>query len=268
MLLPFFKKKTISHSERTAKVFISPGKNQSLVIFGRTLLAIVITFLVICCLYFFFRSDIFKIREISLEKQDVGNKLDLLMEDTLKTEMQDWSSYSIFTFPQKKEEQRLQNKFLVIQKLQIKRELPNKLVVIWQERRQAAIVKAENGEFVLDDQGLIFALNQPGINVPLFEDLGKQFALEQSINSENLDFALKTVFRFSEVALKPTKFSFLENDVLQIQTEQNVECFFTSQKNLDLQIETLQVVLKDAKIEGKNYKKIDLRFERPVVIED
>ena len=44
------------------------------------------------------------------------------------------------------------------------------------------------------------------------------------------------------------------------------EILFSSKKNLDSQVSSLQLILSRLTIEGKDFKRLDLRFNKPVII--
>lgn len=266
MKFPFFNPKR-GEKKRVKKVFISSISKKNIVIPVKPISAIIIGFLIIACLYLLFRSDIFLLREILFEKEaTAGNTVELMNEKTLEEESRIWDTFSLFTFPSRSEEKRLLGKYPSLLKLEIRKQFPRGVKVYYQERKQAAVVKAKNGEFVLDSSGLIFAQNQSGITAPLFEDLEKEWQIKDKMNSQKITFALQVVSQFENLELRPVNFVFLGENDLSVKTDSS-EIVFSSLKEIDLQIMTLQTIYKNAKIEGRTYKKIDLRFDRPVIVE-
>lgn len=47
---------------------------------------------------------------------------------------------------------------------------------------------------------------------------------------------------------------------------QGEEIVFSSKKNLDSQVSSLQLILSRLTIEGKGFKRLDLRFDKPVIV--
>ena len=54
-------------------------------------------------------------------------------------------------------------------------------------------------------------------------------------------------------------------DMLVFNLESDKEIIFSNKKEKELQDYQLEFIIKQFKIEGKEFKKIDLRFEKPVV---
>lgn len=52
---------------------------------------------------------------------------------------------------------------------------------------------------------------------------------------------------------------------IEVWLEEGILILFNSEKDVDIQLDSLQLILSRAKIEGKTIKKIDLRFDKPVI---
>lgn len=267
MRLPFVNRKKNSVN-RISPIFISKVGRRNIVIPFKPVSAVLIALLTIACLYLLFRSDIFLIRVISFERKDAEmNVVQLISQKDIEDESRYWSTFSFFTFQAENEEKRILSKFPVLEEFKITKKFPQELKVSYKERKQEAIVKAKNGNFILDSKGYIFALAREEVKAPLFEDLETEWQIGKTINSKKIDFAISTVSKFSKLDLHPTNFLFSGENDLVVKTDSNLEIVFSSLKDVDLQVALLEVVLKNAKIEGKTFKKIDLRFDRPVVVE-
>ncbi|KKP84846.1 MAG: hypothetical protein UR87_C0065G0003 [candidate division CPR3 bacterium GW2011_GWE2_35_7] len=254
MRLPLSNRKKVS-AQRVSPIFISSVGKRNIVVPFKPVSAVLIALLTILCIYLLFRSDIFLARIITFERIETGgNTSQLILQTDLEDESRYWSTFSLFTFPQDSETRRILDKLPALEEFRITKKFPQELKVVYKERKQAAIVKAKNGSFVLDQKGYVFALTNDQIKAPLFEDLETEWQIGRSINSEKVAFAISTVSRFNKLNL-------------HVKTDTNLEIIFSSFKDVDLQIAVLDVVLKNAKIEGKTFEKIDLRFDRPVVVE-
>ncbi|KKP70268.1 hypothetical protein A2X44_00995 [candidate division CPR3 bacterium GWF2_35_18] len=267
MRLPLSNRKKVS-AQRVSPIFISSVGKRNIVVPFKPVSAVLIALLTILCIYLLFRSDIFLARIITFERIETGgNTSQLILQTDLEDESRYWSTFSLFTFPQDSETRRILDKLPALEEFRITKKFPQELKVVYKERKQAAIVKAKNGSFVLDQKGYVFALTNDQIKAPLFEDLETEWQIGRSINSEKVAFAISTVSRFNKLNLHPTNFLFSGENDLVVKTDTNLEIIFSSFKDVDLQIAVLDVVLKNAKIEGKTFEKIDLRFDRPVVVE-
>jgi len=73
------------------------------------------------------------------------------------------------------------------------------------------------------------------------------------------------LFRELQLAdLKPQKIK-EENNQAEIILEEAILAVFTLEKPVSSQVASLQMILNRFKIEGKKPKKVDLRFEKPIV---
>lgn len=58
----------------------------------------------------------------------------------------------------------------------------------------------------------------------------------------------------------------LDNDeTIHLLIKDQGEVLFTSAKNIDMQITSLQLTMNDLTIEGKPFKRLDFRFDKPIV---
>lgn len=267
MNLPFF------HSSKTSKRPISYSQNPRIINkkgfspLIRFFSAILLGSILISVLYFLFRSNLFQIQSIKFSREETPSNIVLISEDILQKESASWLNYSIFIFPQDEEEIRILAKFPILEKFQIVRKFPHELNITFKERKQAAVIKARNGEFIVDENAYVFSQSNENIHAPVFEDLGNSWEIGEKMDYEMFSFALQIVSLFPELNLIPAHFNFENQNDLVIETDNNLKCYFDTQKDLELQFATLQILLDNAKIEGRTYQKIDLRFVRPIVLE-
>lgn len=268
MRFPVFRKKRQLEKNKAPKVFISSVRKKNIEVPQRLIFAIVFGIFIILGLYFLFRSDIFLVKEISFEyHKNPKNSVYLVTEKDIKNEIEFWEGHSIFTFPEKEEEKRIKEKFIALKDFNIKKQLPDTLLVLFSERSQIAIVKTENEELILDEEGFIFARNDKKNSLPVLEGSSEIFQLGKKNDSDIIFFAIDLLSKFSEIELTPARLVLEDFQKVSIQTEEGISCIFSSEKNIETQIFALQLIIKNAKIEGQHLKKIDLRFERPVIAE-
>ncbi len=60
--------------------------------------------------------------------------------------------------------------------------------------------------------------------------------------------------------------TYIQESIYKVSGEQGEVILFTSKKSLDEQISSLQLILSSLTIEGKHFSKIDLRFDKPVIV--
>lgn len=96
-------------------------------------------------------------------------------------------------------------------------------------------------------------------NLEMVKKNTPQFTQEKTVKLD--DILIKMRFRLMEPksteVLSPTEFVIWLKDGLQV--------VMSSKKDIDSQLDSLQLILSRATIEGEKTKKIDLRFDKPVL---
>lgn len=62
-----------------------------------------------------------------------------------------------------------------------------------------------------------------------------------------------------------TNVTIASDGVIHIQLQDNQEALFSQSKDIHIQIASLQLAMNDLTIEGKPFKRLDFRFDKPVV---
>jgi uncharacterized protein YcfL len=104
-----------------------------------------------------------------------------------------------------------------------------------------------------DDLLLVLIKNDPGL------EIGQSFKYGNSQRLMSLLTGLKMHLVETKVVrlVSPREIEiWLDNDILVL---------FNLENDIDFQLDSLQLILSRAKIEGKTIKKIDLRFDKPVI---
>jgi cell division septal protein FtsQ len=73
-----------------------------------------------------------------------------------------------------------------------------------------------------------------------------------------VDYLVKNISSFEIGQIQDTKISLFLNDI---------QIIFSTKNSLPKQLESLQLILSRAKISGVKYQKIDLRFDKPIVVQ-
>lgn len=68
-----------------------------------------------------------------------------------------------------------------------------------------------------------------------------------------------------EIDWRSEKENKIENKKWEMRLKNGESVIFSLEKDIDEQINSLQMILKRFKIEGRQFEKIDLRFEKPVI---
>lgn len=215
--------------------------------------------------YLFVLSPVFSIQEIKIE----GN-----LRFVLKEEIEEYihaaignnflKSKSLFCFSKRTLSQLLLKNFPAIYEIKIKRVLPHVLLVQIQERNPVALFCEEKRCFLMDKEGIIF---HPATlkNLVIFKKEKAEIQIGREMVDKQLLGKILTILNVlkNELAIE-TQEVFLAPLEIKIQTKTGPILILTPQKNLEDQIEDLEVLV-EKQIGKENLERIeyiDLRFDK------
>lgn len=171
----------------------------------------------------------------------------------------------IFLSPQKTE-QLVKDELLGIEQVEIEKKLPDKLIVYLTKRKPIAVVEANKDYYQVDYQGIILAkLDQP-TDLPLIASgelsvMADNYQLESPLILSSLDFLYQLLIGNIEAR----RLEITDSQELTVFLKTGPKVLIPLDKNTKEQVDSLQLILERAKIEGKQIELIDLRFDKPVV---
>ncbi len=220
-------------------------------------------FLFLCLLFFSilcFLNQFFLIKNIELvsdKKFLLTNKDELINKNLFLINEDETAKKIVFKNPQLKR--------AVVNKV-----WPNtlKITVYFYEPTAALIVN--QGFFNLSSDGRILAKikdGQPSLPViNYYQKLNSNsFETGDRIDYEDIRQTLFFIDKLRQINLVPLTIDIKGQDMLVFNLESDKEIIFSNKKEKELQDYQLEFIIKQFKIEGKEFKKIDLRFEKPVV---
>lgn len=155
----------------------------------------------------------------------------------------------------------------LLKEVKIKKNLPNHLFFELRKREpQAALKNPEKGFWIIDEEGfLLEKTNETELPVILVEqpinlNVGEKIVEKETVWAVNLLKGLK--FRL----LKPKTAKIVSPRQIEVELDDKPLVIFSSLKEADFQLDSLQLIFSRSKIEGRNLKQVDLRFDKPVVI--
>jgi len=209
-----------------------------------------------------FKSGFFAVRKISCQWE----------KDSCPPEI--WNELTSLTFGKnliflKKEE--ISKKFLnthhIVKDLEIKKVLPNKLVFELEKRKEVVVLGFETTkDFFLVDEGGVVVKKENNASLPLILlseelnlDIGQQISQPQIIGTIKFLTTLRLNLLEPKIAKIAPPYS------LTVWLKSGEEAVFSLKKEIQAQVDSLQFILSRSKIGERKIKKIDLRFDKPVV---
>ena len=156
-----------------------------------------------------------------------------------------------------------------IKSLNISKQYPNTLVITIEEQEPIASLKSSQGYFILSSDGRILKKNKdqnqlyPIIN--FYQQLNYYaYQAGHIINYVEINLVLKMINLMNNIGLKVNSIDIRQRDMIVFNLD-NKEIILTTEKSFELQEYQLSTIIKQYRIEGKNYQTIDLRFDKPII---
>jgi len=155
----------------------------------------------------------------------------------------------------------LEHKFLPIGEVVVKKKYPQTVLVQIAERKPIAkVCPPEGREFLVDKEGVLYSEVYPEVQTlsRAVLELGMDLNLGQKLEPEIVSLLLLEEPKISLV-------KYIGQQGIEAKTNKQLTIFLSREKNLENQIRALQMIVQKYKIEGKDLRQIDLRFDQPIV---
>lgn len=149
----------------------------------------------------------------------------------------------------------------------IERKYPNTLVIDVKYRNSSALVKAKNGYYLVDNEGIVYdmVVNQ-GAGLPVINLYQQDVDIGTNITQNGVKITLDIVnlarqtelFKINEILVLPEGIIYFNlNDGMQVVIKENSKA--------EEIVSSLQTIIRRFTIEGKSISTVDFRFEKPFV---
>jgi len=170
---------------------------------------------------------------------------------------------NIFAVSSKREEEKITNSYKCVKNVTVQKKYPSTLKITVEVDRPVLkvgdknIYLTENG-FVLEGQG---QQNLPTV----FFDKEPEFTIGEKIDDDNIRYALDLILQIEKTDFVATSIRVLNPFVISVYNRENQAAIFTTEKDVKIQVDSLQLILSESKIDPSKITKIDLRFEKPTI---
>lgn len=246
-------KKLLSISRKTTKRLVPYFKS-----FGLILLVLVLAVGIV----FIFKSKFFSLNVFNCSINSFPCKKESYLFEELRGK-------NIFLANTTKLAEKIESQILTIEEVRIKKQLPNKIKIEIIPRVGVAVLTTDDKIwFLIDKNGFIFkkTFTKPeGLVIINTFSLETSFYLGQKINDQWLVKTLLLIKSLDKNFVSFKKIVVLSRDNISLFLHEAVIASFSAQKNISQQVDSLQFILRQSKIEGKLPAYIDLRFTKPVI---
>lgn len=127
-----------------------------------------------------------------------------------------------------------------------------------------AVLKLADTDLALSDEGLVIAAT--GSNLPvLFLEQNKKVNRGQKIDDQVVKFTISLAKNLAKTDYTPVNVRILSSIEIAVYNSNGTIAIFSSQKPQEIQVDSLQTLLSQAKIDANKIAKVDLRFDKPIV---
>ena len=164
-------------------------------------------------------------------------------------------------------QEKIKKELTTIESVRLEKKWPGRLVVSLSKKNPLAVVEVKDGYLQVDHQGTILAILTQPTDLPLVVAPG----LALTPNQEKIDAApllacLDGLYQLLFKNISVRRAEMTDNQTLVFDLRSGPQVFFSLDREMKEQVDSLHLILERAKIEGKEMKTIDLRFVKPVVV--
>lgn len=203
-------------------------------------------------------SPIFKIKSAAFAKDQS------CLNNSSQLEKFDVFGKNIFLFNSQNLAKDLKMEFACIDTVNIQKVLPSKLDFDIVAKQPVA--KIEGTSLAATKDGLIVESPKQTQVPTIFLSYDKYAQVAGKIVDEKVLFALQVAASLIKSDFVPQNIRILDLGDVAVYGNYNIVAIFSSSKDADVQLDSLQSVLARSKIDAAKIAKIDLRFDNPVII--
>lgn len=151
----------------------------------------------------------------------------------------------------------------------VRRKFPKTLVVEVVSRQPGLIVATPQGRYLSDKEGVVLGVADTELFLPVFTSFSdEKLSPGDSARDPLTLFAAELVTECQYRLLRPYKAKVFGRWSVEVTFKEGFTAVFSSHRDLVFQLDSLQFILNRTKIEGKLPERVDLRFDKPVIVND
>lgn len=176
---------------------------------------------------------------------------------------QQFKGRNIFSVSSKQAEETIANDYKCVKNVTVQKKYPSTLTMAVEVDQP--LVKVGDKNIYLTENGFVLE-NYNRENLPtIFFDKETEFKVGERVSDEDTLYVLSLVSRIGKTDFVATSIRILSPFVISVYNRENQVVIFTTEKEVNTQVDSLQLILSESKIDPSKITKIDLRFEKPVI---
>jgi cell division septal protein FtsQ len=204
--------------------------------------------------------ELFRVKKIVI----IGPKKNLNLK------LQKLSEVPIFFINVKNEEKKLLNNNPYLKNIKIEKQLPSTLIIYPEYYQPEAQLKINQGYLLLSEDGRILEKTKVKydnlLTINFYQKLNSQEVnIGGFITFKELKLSLQLIPIFKRLNIKINSIDIFGLNMIVFNLDNN-QVFFSGEKDSKKTEYELTSILKKIKLEHQNFKKLDLRFNKPIII--
>lgn len=171
---------------------------------------------------------------------------------------------SIFFIPESQIAEKVEGKYSCAKVSKVIKVYPQNLKIVLEA--VDLVVRIPDSNLAIDSQGKVAQIKTESKNLPTLDFAGlKEIKLGQKMDSKEIIFALKLAEFLKKTDYAVQSIRVVDAATIAAYARDDLVAIFSQDKEMLIQVDSLQQVLARTKIEQPKISKIDLRFDKPVV---
>jgi len=245
----------------------------------KKLLKIATFLLLLALIFFWLRSNFWQVKKVDCQ----FNQLNCSQEITQKISELCLGKNLVFLSRQRLAD-KIKENLPQVDEVKIKKRIPDRILFELTSRKPVVALAVElssemeataSGKpqfsltgiyYFVDEQGVVVKKMEESQNLPLilFKN-DPQFKNGQKINQGEVLKVIEIILGVKLRLLEPEVSRIINAQEIEVWLKDGVLTLFNGEKDIGVQLDSLQFIYSRSKIEGKQIKKIDLRFDKPVI---
>jgi len=208
-----------------------------------------------------FRLDLLKVQQISCQINDT-NCPGEIWTDLMALSL----GKNIFSFPIESINLQIKNSYPQIDKIKIKKNLPSRVDFNLTSRQPQVAISGEKFHLV-DFQGVVIEKSETSGEYPLiFLEPEMNLKVGEKFNQKEVLETIEAIVGLRLRLIEPKLAKIISFSSVDIWLKDDTQLIISLKKEISSQLDSLQLIYQRAKIEGKKLKQIDVRFDKPIII--
>lgn len=157
-----------------------------------------------------------------------------------------------------------------LRNVQVEKKYPNQLIIRVEADNSIAALKVDQGYFLLSVSGKILAKDKKNsIHLPIinyYQQLNYNiYNLGDQIDLQDIIFSLHFANKSRDMGLLVLSIDIGGVDMIRLNLQNKKILIFSTDKDINIQDYQFEKIIRQFKIEGRDFESVDFRFDKPII---